>query len=300
MNLRFRAWATLSALAALACRPEFSDDYWRIEASRVLAVKSEPAEAKPGMPLTFTAFLSEPGAPSELPDWSFCTAPKPPTENNVVSAACLGPGSLIAADSGLSIEGTLPLAGCTLFGPNSPPGNFRPRDPDISGGYYQPLRLDLAGSEPTFHLQRIACDLADASSDVATQFGLSYVPNENPRLSPIHATVDGRAVALDHIPLGALVELTVSWSASDAESYVYFDRTLQVLSQRREAIRASWYTNGGSLGTESTGRSESDFALTAQNHWTAPKHAGNFALWVVLRDSRGGVDFARYGLVVQP
>lgn len=300
MNRTFEAFAMLGALALSACRPEFDDDYWRVDEPRVLAVKSEPAEAKPGTPLMFTAFLSVLGAPTQPLLWNFCTAPKPATENNAVSAACLGSTALVPAGSGLAIEAATPRAGCSLFGPNSPPGGFRPRDPDISGGYYQPLRLDLAGAEPAFHLQRISCDLADAASDTAMAFGQSYVANQNPHLEPLVATIDGQPISLTEIPVAARVELTIGWPASDAESYTYYDRTRQALTERREAMRVSWYSNDGRLDTESTGRAEDDLQLTVQNHWTAPETPGTFALWLVLRDARGGVDFAAYELEVQP
>jgi len=294
------ARAVFCGLSLCACRPEFEDDYWGIDSPRVLAVKSEPAEAKPGTRHAFTAFLSVPGMLSASPDWQFCTAPKPLPENNAVSAACLKPAALLAAGTGLSIEAATPPAGCSLFGPNTPPGGFRPRDPDTSGGYYQPLRVDLAGSEPTFHLQRISCDLAEAASDIATEFGLSYLPNQNPRLEPLTASIGGQPVALDEIPLGARVELTLSWAASDVESYAYYDRAQHVLTERREAMRISWYTNAGKLDTQSTGRAQNDRELSTRNHWVAPEMPGTFALWVVLRDSRGGVDFATYDLHVRP
>ena len=41
-------------------------------------------------------------------------------------------------------------------------------------------------------------------------------------------------------------------------------------------------------------------ALTADNVWVAPSAAGPVHLWLVLRDSRGGVDFAEYELDVSP
>jgi hypothetical protein len=34
------------------------------------------------------------------------------------------------------------------------------------------------------------------------------------------------------------------------------------------------------------------------NAWTAPEESGTVYLWVVLRDSRGGLDFAGYELNV--
>ncbi len=65
-------------------------------------------------------------------------------------------------------------------------------------------------------------------------------------------------------------------------------------------MRVSWYTNAGTLDTQSTGRAEDDLELSTQNHWTAPEAPGKYALWIVLRDSRGGVDFAAYALGVRP
>jgi len=190
--------------------------------------------------------------------------------------------------------------GCRVRRPaDSPPGDFRPRDPDITGGYFQPLRLDLAGVAPTFHLQRIACDLADAASDVATQFGFSYRPNQNPHLNPLIARVAGAAVELAAIPAGVRVELTVDWPARDAERYAYYDREQQVLIDKREAMRVSWYVNAGTLDTQASGPSETDEPLSASNHWIAPDSSGSVSLWLVLRDSRGGVDFAAYALGVQ-
>ena len=119
-------------------------------------------------------------------------------------------------------------------------------------------------------------------------------------MNPLSASSAGQPIALGAIPAGARVELTASWPAEDVEGYTYYDRAQQVLTRRREAMRVSWYTNAGQFHTQSSGRAEEDLALTAQNRWTAPESSGTFALWVVLRDSRGGTDFAVYTLGVQP
>ncbi|HEY1533229.1 MAG TPA: hypothetical protein VGF76_04405, partial [Polyangiaceae bacterium] len=86
----------------------------------------------------------------------------------------------------------------------------------------------------------------------------------------------------------------------DAEAYTYFDRTAQTLTTKREAMRVAWYVSAGQLDTESSGRAEDDLALSTSNHWLAPSDSGATKLWVVLRDSRGGVDFAVYDLRVIP
>ena len=61
----------------------------------------------------------------------------------------------------------------------------------------------------------------------------------------------------------------------------------------------AWYSSGGALDTESTGRAPDDTGTTTDDGWLAPAAPGTVHLWTVLRDSRGGVDFATYDLVVE-
>jgi hypothetical protein len=81
---------------------------------------------------------------------------------------------------------------------------------------------------------------------------------------------------------------------------VYFDRATQTLTIRRESMRVAWYANAGEFETQSTGRSEDDPTSETQNAWTAPQSAGQARLWMVLRDGRGGSDFAAYSVRVTP
>ena len=47
-------------------------------------------------------------------------------------------------------------------------------------------------------------------------------------------------------------------------------------------------------------RTEEETALlTTTNTWTAPSTAGTVTLWVVLRDSRGGIGWKSYRVAVQ-
>ena len=62
-------------------------------------------------------------------------------------------------------------------------------------------------------------------------------------------------------------------------------------------MQVAWYSSGGTLDTESTGRAGDDPATTSDG-WTAPSQAGTVHLWIVLRDSRGGVDYASQDVVV--
>ena len=289
----------------VGCRPEFDDRDWLIGSVRVLAVHSEPAEAKPGESLHFTAFLSAPDdasrdAAATALDWRFCSAPKPPTENNVVSSVCLGETALTSAGRGLVIDAALPADACASFGPDTPPGGFRPRDPDATGGYYQPVRLDLPGAITTFHLQRVTCGLAQASADAARAFADAYAANRNPSLGELVARSSGSSVALESIPPGAAIDFESSWSADSAESYAYYDRASAQLTSQRESLRLAWFVDGGKLDFSITGRAADDFALTSDNRWSAPEAPGVYRLWLVLSDSRGGADFSRYELRVGP
>ena len=231
-------------------------------------------------------------------DWSFCTAPTPLTEDNVVSNACLGSSSLVAAGSGPATTATTPGDGCSVFGPDTPSAGFRPRDADGTGGYYQPLRADLAGADAAFELARIRCDLANADADAASAFAAAYRLNQNPQLLPLTATLDRSPVALTAIPTGARILLEASWPAASAETFAYFDPVSQTVTSQRESMQVAWYSSGGALDSESTGRASNDPATTTDDGWNAPSAAGTVHLWIVLRDSRGGVAFGEHDLVV--
>ena len=296
-----RAWRTAAALlaAALACKPDFGPNDGLVTSPLVLAVKAEPPEAAPGMAAVYTALAVGSSAPSSAIVWRFCTAPKSLGDDNVVSPACFDADSLVAAGAGSPVTAATPKDGCSVFGPATASAGARPPDPDGTGGYYQPLRVDWAGADPTFYLARIECGLAGASSAIATQFAHAYVANANPHLTPLVATSSGNPVSLSSVPANGRVDFSIGWGASDAEIYAYYDPSSQTLITKRESMEVTWRASGGAFDTESTGRSETDSATTTANGWTAPSTAGPLQVWVVLRDSRGGVDFATYGVDVE-
>ncbi len=271
-----RAWL-LVALAA--CDSGLDQRLAIIHEPRVLAVVADPPEVKPGASASYTIVIATPDGPaSDSPSWAYCTAPKPPSEDNSVSADCLGDASIVALGDGAMVAGPVPTDACLRFGPDTPPGGFRPRDPDPSGGYFQPVRATVLG-ETAFGLERITCKLPDASADVAHDYDLHYTANANPMLA-----VDVPAT----IAAGSSVELTVSWPAESAESYLYFDRDAQTLVVRREAMRVSWFATGGSFPVDAIAVGEDDPATSVTTTWHAPA-AGPAYLWFVLRDSRGGI-----------
>jgi hypothetical protein len=284
------------------CIPALGSGDSLVTSTRILAIRADPAEAVPGTRVTFTALVASPGGTVSNADidWSFCTAPKPVTEDNVVSNACLGSSSsLVAAGTGPTTTAATPGDGCSVFGPDVSSAGLRPYDPDNTGGYDQPLRAALAGADIAIELARIHCDLANAGMAAATAFAAAYRLNQNPELLPITATVGGAPVALSALPAGSRVTFEASWPAASAETFAYFDPLSQTIQSQRESMQVAWYSSGGSLDTESTGRASDDVATVSDNQWDAPALPATVYLWVVLRDSRGGVDFAAYDLSVR-
>jgi len=290
----------LFLFASLSCRPRFEERESLVTGPRVLALRAEPPESSPGQTATYRALVATPEGEAQAItfQWSFCAAPKPLTENNSVSAACLGDQVRPLEGVFVEIQAATPTDACELFGPDTPPGDFRPRDADETGGFYQPLRLRALG-QTAFGLERITCNLPNAPLDVAVDLTKRYVPNRNPTLLPIHAQKDGEEISPTALAAGEDVVFEVSWAEADAEAFLAFDPNMQSLSLRREAMRVSWFATAGAFEHDVTGRTEEDESTSTSNPFRAPAEPGPIFLWIVLRDSRGGLDFAGYTIDVQ-
>lgn len=316
-----RAGALVAALAAAACRPDLGDPPSLIAEPRILAVRSEPAEVQPDRAVAYQVLIAAPdgagtAAGAAAPDvrWGFCTDPAPLSSNNVVNDGCLTTAAALPG-TGPAVEATIPLDACSTFGPTPPaplPGQppRRPHDADVTGGYYQPVRalatLDGDPLSPGIGLTRITCDLPDAPFDVVSEFRRRYRANTNPTLTGVAALgPDGAALAspgtaaLPALPPRTAVTLRASWTADSAEPFPVFDPASRTLVDHREAIRVSWFASAGALASDRTGRGEAETETFADDVWTTPD-AGPAYLWVVVRDSRGGLAFAGYAVTIAP
>ena len=144
LSLVFVCAAALTA----GCRPEFGARASLVTEPRILAVKAAPAEARPGETVKYDVLVAL-ADDNASPKWATCASPRPATENNVVGASCLEDDVHPFGEPGLQTTGAVPADACTLFGPDTPaprPGQppFRPRDPDVTGGYYLPDAAKLA------------------------------------------------------------------------------------------------------------------------------------------------------------
>jgi hypothetical protein len=338
--------------AALGCKPELEGRRSRVDGARVLAVRSQPASARPNDSVSYDALFVKPegSADPEPLDWALCIARKPLTESGAVSKKCLARegAALEALGSGAMAEATISENACALFGPTPPapePGEPTPRrvDPDTTGGYYQPVRVvfedDGGFDQYSTGVTRLSCGLGGATQEQAAEFTKRSKPNENPELDSLVVRMgkeDGVLPALDSgdelsVSTGAKVRLRARWPECPAEPecgdeicspgedvvscledcrephgcrgselYVYFDPLTRKLTDRREAMRVSWFASDGEFEHDRTGRSEAEASSPdSDNQWTAPDFEGEQRIWVVLRDDRGGVGWGSYKIKVE-
>ncbi len=248
---------------------------------------------------------------------------------------------------------------CRNFGPDPPsplPGQpaERPVDPDPTGGYYQPVRVEVpaaGGAAPSFVVgaSRIVCGLAGATAEASAQFDQEYRNNQNPAVASLTLVQPSGDTAIPpgaasgvKVQRGASVTLRAAWATcpsepvcgdgvcgiaetpascpgdctqpkgcTGSEQYVVYDPEAMALQVRREAIQIAWFTTGGTLGDDTSGRSPDEAGSAAlnaacaagteciDNAWTAPSTAGEVLLWVVVRDDRSGVGWQSYRIDVE-
>lgn len=297
--------------AAAACVPSFTEDGGLVAKRRLLAVRSVPAEAPPGATVALEALVAAPVRQDPREGqlaWSMCVARKPLTELGPVAQACVDPAHADPSaappiGAGAGVEARLPGDACRLFGPLRPPAEAggvagRAVDPDVSGGYYQPVVVDDREGELTLASVRLRCDPTGVRNAEVIRFNQGYRPNENPAIERLEATVDGAVLPIEPgtdaagavLPAGATVELRALWPAcpreavcgdglcsagenqttcaedcrdqprgcAGSEIYLYADPNAGVVRARREGITASWYATAGRFAEERSGRTETD------------------------------------------
>ena len=321
--MRYRLlWVGLLGLSAAAggCKPDLGSPPSLVVGPRFLAVRGVPPEAAESGVVTYDALVVDTNGTVTNPTmgWAQCLIPDPPANGNDFSSGCLSIPDDTTAPSP-TFTAPLPASACTLFGPETPPPMkgqppTRPADPDTTGGFYQPVRVTWqsdAGPALAFALERITCPLANAPTDIAGQFASTYVPNNNPVLSDLLLDPAGAATSLyapgqapgpqtATISAGQKLTLQADFSDDSAETFLVWNVLTLTLDMQRESLSLSWFATGGVFEHDATGRSQTETETFTQNVWTAPMTPGPVYLWTVLRDDRGGIDFAAAEIDVTP
>jgi hypothetical protein len=293
-----RCFAVGALLGLAACEPDLGERRSILTETRILAVRGDPPEARPGEEVRYAMLVASPSGPvpSAVASWAHCATPKSLLENGAASRACLADG-VRPFGVGKGVTAAIPADACSLFGSEVASAEQRPRDPDVSGGFYQPVRVMVEGAAPAFGLQRVRCSYASINGDIANAYAQGYVPNRNPDLEPLEASIEGRSIALTSLPPGARVVLRLGWA--ETETYLLYDPNARALTTRRETMRASWFATAGSFTADRTGRAAEEPERWTENTWSAPDTIGTVHLFTVLRDDRGGVAFAAHELAVR-
>jgi hypothetical protein len=229
--LRLAGLAALLTLAA--CEPTFSDRFSEVTGPRVLAVRSDPAEALPRVTVSYSALIADENGTIAHPNvtFAYCNQPKPVNELSDVAAACFGTDTtdmdIVQFGVGTMPTGSIPAQACSQFGPNvpitqagEPPG--RPTDPDGTGGYYQPVILHVFADDTELDSlaeTRITCGIASGTVQQLQAYSARTKPNQNPVLSAVTVpTLADSALTEDDgvtppliIPSGSKQTLRASW-----------------------------------------------------------------------------------------
>ncbi|MFO0576517.1 MAG: hypothetical protein U1A78_21135 [Polyangia bacterium] len=270
----------LLALPAAACAPELGPPASLIQGPRILAILSEPPETFPKDPVRLRLYAVTPAGPLGDSDaeveWSFCTDPKPPVQPNAAPDSCLAASVRPIPGTTLTVTASLPEDACSRFGPEPPPQQGpeipRPRDPDPTGGYYQPVRARLNG-QTALALLRIRCNLARATPQTAAEYRTRYTPNQNPH--PLSLT-------RSPLPSSTSITLRLTLTPDSQETFLTLNPATQALEESQEQLRVSWFTTTGTLSPSTTPATQD-----SQTTWT-PTEESPPSFWAVLRDSRGG------------
>jgi len=266
-------------LPLIGCSPSLVDEPWLVSQRRVVAVIAEPPEVTQGSAVRLRAVIASPDGPLEDADvrWARCDEQTPFSQNESTNLSCLA--LLTSTPAGTaSVQVTIPDRACAVFGPDVATATARPRDPDATGGYYQPIGLELDGQR-SFAFERLRCDPANITNQTAQAFRQTYTPNTNPTFT-LMAFLDGRRADWNALEAGRDVRLVADWSASPEESFPSIDRSTLELVTLIERYDVSWFVSVGHLD-----RARSS---TGQASWTLPTGSGEGTVWAVLRDSRGG------------
>lgn len=213
---------------------------------------------------------------------------------------------------------------------------LRPADPDTTGGYYQPIRA-VDGGKVSLFAARITCGLTGTTQETSIEYTRRYRPNENPAIQQVLLGRSSGAVetlaqdvpallkpgervafavkwtdcptdkkecgdslcSLDETMAGCPEDCSPSPSCAGAETYLLLDPVSRQLRIQRENIRVSWFVTGGELERDKSGRSSDELQRDAQNQFTAPDKTGDYRLFAVIRDDRGGVGWVEQPLRVQ-
>jgi hypothetical protein len=294
--MKHSAKSCLIALAATSCvigsekhqRPRDLPQSYQVDRLRILAVKAEPPEARPGETISFEGLVVDPTGDGPFVVWLAC----PAADESGTGFGCALDLENLDFESATIEE--LAEAGVIGFEPGFSPAYTAPDD--LLEGLSPEEQQE--GAYVTIQVTAIPNTVLTGESDNAEGFDFNEVeiaykrlivseattPNQNPTIDSF--LVDDDAIApstIAVIPPGETVSLEAVFSDDSYESYEYTNSDGDT-ELRDEEPYITWYTTGGEMLSP---YSVHPYTKTA---WVAPETADTSGfLWAVVRDRRGGM-----------
>ncbi len=263
---------------------------WEVDGVRLLAVRAEPPEAVPGQLVTFEALLADPDGEGLSSVWIAC----PPDEAGGFGCAV----DLSAIDPETFDPEQAEELGIIGFEPGFPP-SYTP-EPELLDGLDETARQE--GVYVTVQVAAFpasAIENPDAFNYNEVEVGYKRLvvseaatPNHNPEIA--NFLVDGVPVppgATAHVDSKQLYQLGVQLTAESIEEYEFLTSDGDI-EMRVEEPYVSWYCAGGTLAEAFT------LYPYTEADWTSPEEPGETTCWAVVRDRRGGMNWAVQALTI--
>lgn len=274
-----------------ACDSESMAESWQIDRLRVLAVAATPAEPRPGDVVTFDALILSPAKALGGSAWFVCSADASSDYGCEIDPALLGSGD----PEDMDME-ALQAAGFIGYLPAIPPAWIVPYD-------FLDALPEADRLEGTFAMTYITAfpqltegeELAEDDVEIAYKrvpVSLATTPNHNPAVAGWKVDgfeiEDGATVRLDR-GQAYTVECVLADDAVETYTFRYENGEDE---ERTEEPYLSWYLQEGTFDQTNTLHPFDSVVYFAPDEPTLDTQA----IWVVVRDRRGGMGWATLNL----
>ncbi len=264
----------------VGCDSDFAP-YNEVDGFRLLAIAAEPPELAPGEDVRLSALVVGDDAPTFA--WSWCPVTRGAADEHRCALDVDTIDGLPRGQISTATTATLEWpADVDALCDASALAEAPPAAP----------RLDCASERPTIQV-RLEVTASNGERIIALR-ALPFAPrdgarNANPRIDAVHFRDDDAThplVDAAALPSAATVPLELTIDPSAAETYA---------GGTREILRATWFVRGGETDVERTTFIPNDpvatFDRLTANAWTLPAAGEDVALYLVLRDDRGGASW---------
>lgn len=268
----------------LACQqPDFSEE-WELDRLRLLAIRAEPAEPRPGDVVQFSALRYVPDGAEWSALWIACVAGSeqgcsfdPALLERLETIDQLSQQELMQLIADLQAAGLIGIQpGFDPVWPVPEDALAGLSDAEAVEGLSATIQVNL-GTEADQELVLKSIPVS-----------LAATPNHNPDVVGMLVGQVPHSGAPVRVQGGRPIDLVAT--ASPLESYQYTTTDGRV-EERSESYSWRWYINGGELGTDLGVPTlpDAEEGVLSIFTWTPPKEPGSYEVDVVVLDGRGGM-----------